>query len=139
MQGRRRRGERMSVNSEINVVSLIDVMMLLMIVFMIAAPMMQGGVDVQLARAQGQPLEAKGGVVVTVDHEGTIYIDRQAVTLVEFQGSIKAIADREGRDGVFVRADGRTTMDQIAPVLAALSANGIPQAGLVFEPVETRR
>ncbi len=129
----------MSVNSEINVVSLIDVMMLLMIVFMIAAPMMQGGVDVQLARAEGQPLEAKGGVVVTVDREGTIFIDRQAVTLAEFEGSIKAIADREGRDGVFVRADGRTTMDQIAPVLAALSANGIPQAGLVFEPVETRR
>lgn len=129
----------MAVNSEINVVSLIDVMMLLMIVFMIAAPMMQGGVDVQLARAQAQPLEAKGGVVVTVDREGTIFIDRQAVTLAEFEGSIKAIADREGRDGVFVRADGRTTMDQIAPVLAALSANGIPQAGLVFEPVETRR
>jgi biopolymer transport protein ExbD/biopolymer transport protein TolR len=128
----------MAVNSEINVVSLIDVMMLLMIVFMIAAPMMQGGVDVQLARAQAQPLEAKGGVVVTVDSKGIIYIDRQAVTLSEFQGSIKAIADRDGRDGVFVRADGRTTMDQIAPVLAALSANGIPQAGLVFEPVDAR-
>jgi biopolymer transport protein ExbD len=92
-------------------------------------------VDVQLARAQGQPLQAKGGVVVSVDAEGTIYIDRQAVSLPEFEGSIKAIADREGRDGVFVRADGRTTMDQLAPVLAALSANGIPQAGLVFEPV----
>lgn len=135
MHGRRRRSDRMAVNAEINVVSLIDVMMLLMIVFMITAPMLQGGVDVQLARAQGQPLQAKGGVVVSVDAEGTIYIDKQAVSLVEFEGSIKAIADREGRDGVFVRADGRTTMDQLAPVLAALSANGIPQAGLVFEPV----
>ncbi len=135
MHGRRRRSDRMAVNAEINVVSLIDVMMLLMIVFMITAPMLQGGVDVQLARAQGQPLQAKGGVVVSVDADGTIFIDRQAVSLVEFEGSIKAIADREGRDGVFVRADGRTTMDQLAPVLAALSANGIPQAGLVFEPV----
>lgn len=135
MHGRRRRSDRMAVNAEINVVSLIDVMMLLMIVFMITAPMLQGGVDVQLARAQGQPLQAKGGVVVSVDAKGTIFVDRQAVSLVEFEGSIKAIADREGRDGVFVRADGRTTMDQLAPVLAALSANGIPQAGLVFEPV----
>jgi biopolymer transport protein ExbD/biopolymer transport protein TolR len=139
MHGRRRRSDRMMVNAEINVVSLIDVMMLLMIVFMITAPMLQGGVDVQLARAQGQPLQAKGGVVVSVDREGTIYIDRQAVSLAEFEGSIKAIADREGRDGVFVRADGRTTMDQLAPVLAALSANGIPQAGLVFEPVARPR
>jgi biopolymer transport protein TolR len=135
MTGRRRRSDRMTVNAEINVVSLIDVMMLLMIVFMITAPMLQGGVDVQLARAAGQPLEARGGVVVSVDREGTIFIDRQAVSLTEFAGSIKAIAAREGRDGVFVRADGRTTMDQLAPVLAALSANGIPQAGLVFEPV----
>lgn len=138
MPGRRRRGERMSVNSDINVVSLIDVMMLLMIVFMIAAPMMQSGVDINLARAQGQPLEAKGGVAVSIDGEGTIYIDRDPVTLVEFQGSIKAIAERKGPDGVYLRVDGRTTADQMAPVLAALAANSVP-VGFVFEPVETRR
>jgi biopolymer transport protein TolR len=138
MQGRRRRGDRMSVNSEINVVSLIDVMMLLMIVFMIAAPMMQSGVDVDLAKAQGQPLESKGAVSVTIDDDGTIYIDRDPVTLAEFQGSIKAIADRKGPDGVYLRLARRATAEQMAPVLTVLSANGI-QTGFVFEPVEARR
>lgn len=128
----------MAVNSEINVVSLIDVMMLLMIVFMITAPMMQSGVDVDLAKAQGQPLEAKGGVAVTIDDDGTIYIDRQAVTLAEFQSSIKAIADRKGPEGVYLRLARRATAEQMAPVLTVLSANGI-QTGFVFDPVETRR
>ena len=129
----------MGVNAEINVVSLIDVMMLLMIVFMIAAPMMQGGVDVALPKAQAQSLDAKSGVVVTIDRDGQIFIDRDRVTLAEFQGSIKAIADKQGRDGVFVRADGKAMWDMIAPVLSALSTNGIEQAGLVFEPVESPR
>jgi biopolymer transport protein TolR len=137
--GRRRRGDRMAVNAEINVVSLIDVMMLLMIVFMIAAPMMQGGVDVSLPKAQAQALDPRSGLVITIDREGQIFIDRDRVTLAEFEGSIKAIAERQGRDGVYVRADGKAAWDMIAPVLSALSTNGIDQAGLVFEPLESRR
>ena len=61
---RRGRGERTPLNAEINVVSLIDVMMLLMIIFMITAPMMQGGIDVSLPRATARPLHAKSALVV---------------------------------------------------------------------------
>ncbi len=129
----------MAVNAEINVVSLIDVMMLLMIVFMIAAPMMQGGVDVSLPKAQAQPLEAKSGLVISVDATGRIFIDRDEVTLDEFAGSIKAIADRQGKDGVYVRADADARYGDIMRVLAALTANGITDAGLVVEPEERRR
>ena len=65
---RRGRGrERLALNAEINVVSLIDVMMLLMIIFMITAPMMQGGVDIALPKAEARPLESKSGLTVTVD------------------------------------------------------------------------
>ena len=64
---RRRGRDRLVLNAEINVVSLIDVMMLLMIIFMITAPMMQGGVDISLPKAQARPLESKSGLTVTVD------------------------------------------------------------------------
>ena len=57
----------MALNAEINVVSLIDVMLLLLVVFMITAPLMQGGVDVALPRAQARPLEQRSGLVVTVN------------------------------------------------------------------------
>jgi biopolymer transport protein ExbD/biopolymer transport protein TolR len=129
----------MAVNAEINVVSLIDVMMLLMIVFMIAAPMMQGGVDVQLPRAQAQPLEAKGGLVISVDQAGRIFIDRQEVSFTEFEGSIKVIADRAGRNGVYVRGDKDGAYGNVVRVLAVLTANGITDVGLVAEPEEVRR
>ena len=59
----RRRRQRLDLNAEINVVSLIDVMMLLMVIFMITAPMMQGGVDISLPRAEARPLDPKSGLV----------------------------------------------------------------------------
>jgi len=139
MHSRRKRSDRMSVNAEINVVSLIDVMMLLMIVFMIAAPMMQGGVDVQLPSADTQPLQPKSALVVSIDQTGRIFIDRDEVTYEEFVGSIKAIADKKGQDGVYVRADGRAVVEQLVRVIGALRASGVTDIGLVAEPEEARR
>ena len=93
---RRRRGERMELEAEINVVSLIDVMMLLMVIFMIPAPMMQGGVDVALPRAQARPLSSKSGLVVTVRRDGQVYVDDAPVSLAEFRASFKSLAERRG-------------------------------------------
>ena len=62
----RRRRARVALNADINVVNLIDVMLLLLVIFMITAPMMQGGVDIALPKAEARPLESKGGLVVTV-------------------------------------------------------------------------
>jgi biopolymer transport protein TolR len=70
---RRSRGERSPLNADINVVSLIDVMMLLMVIFMITAPIMQGGVDVTLPKAAAAPLEPKSGLVVSIDRAGHIF------------------------------------------------------------------
>jgi len=85
--GRRSRAGRLPLNADINVVSLIDVMMLLMVIFMITAPMMQGGVDIALPQAQARPLEAKNGLVVTVDRGGNILVDENKLTYVEFRAS----------------------------------------------------
>ncbi len=136
---RRRRGDRMAVNAEINVVSLIDVMMLLMIVFMIAAPMMQGGVDVQLPKADVQPLDAKTGLVVSIDRERRIFVDRTEVTLEELAGSVKALTAQKGSEGVYLRADGVVNYELILQVMGALAAGGVENLGLVGEPLEARR
>jgi biopolymer transport protein TolR len=135
---RRRRGERMGVNGEINVVSLIDVMMLLMIIFMITAPMMQGGVDISLPTAQVQPLEPKSGLVVTVDKDGRIFVDKTSLTFAEFEGSIKALSDKKGGGGVYLSADERVPYGQVVRIVAAMKARGITEVGLVAEPEENR-
>ena len=74
MAGRRRR-HRFELNADVNVVSLIDVMLLLLVIFMITAPMMQGGVDITLPKAESKPMESKDAVAITVHRDGSIYVD----------------------------------------------------------------
>ena len=124
----------MVVNGEINVVSLIDVMMLLMVIFMITAPMMQGGVDVSLPRADVKPLEPKSGLVVTVDRDGRIFVDQTALSFEEFSGSVKALHERKGGGGVYVRADEAASYGVVLRLVAAMKAQGIAEVGLVAEP-----
>ena len=128
----------MAVNGEINVVSLIDVMMLLMVIFMIAAPMMQGGVDVALPQASVRPLEAKNGLVVTVRANGEIFVDDLAMSYAEFAGSVKGLSDAKGGGGVYVKGDSSASLGSFVRVLGALTAAGITDVGIIAEP-EPRR
>lgn len=130
---RRRRGG-LPLNADINVVSLIDVMMLLMVIFMITAPMMQGGVDIALPRAEARPLEARSSLVVTVDHTGQIYIDENRFTYPEFRASFKALASRRGQQGIYLRADQGVPYGTVVQVLAVMRAAGVGDVGLVAEP-----
>ena len=136
---RRGRGERTPLNAEINVVSLIDVMMLLMIIFMITAPMMQGGVDVSLPKAAARPLNAKSSLVVSVTRDGRIFVDEDRLSLAEFRGSIGRLAAMAGRDGVYLRADQGASYGRVVEVLAIMRASGIVNIGLVTEPENVDR
>ena len=135
----RRRRERMGLNAEINVVSLIDVMMLLMVIFMITAPMMQGGIDISLPKAEARPLEAKSGLVVTVDREGKIHVDEIVLSFSEFRATFRALAADRGRDGVYLRADAGVPYGQVVRVLAVMRASGTPDVGLVAEDDDGKR
>lgn len=136
---RRGRGDRTPLNAEINVVSLIDVMMLLMIIFMITAPMMQGGVDVSLPKAEARPLNSKSGLVVSVTRNGTIYADEVRLSLAEFRGSFKALAAQAGREGVYLRADKDVPYGRVVEVLAIMRAAGVGSIGMVAEPEDVAR
>ena len=134
----RRSRSRMPLNGEINVVSLIDVMMLLMVIFMITAPIMQGGVDVALPKAEARPLEPKQGLVVTVNRRGEIFVDQTRLTYAEFRASFRALASRRGRDGVYLRADQGVPYGTVVRVLAVMRTAGVGDVGLVAEPEDVR-
>ena len=136
---RRGRGERTPLNAEINVVSLIDVMMLLMIIFMITAPMMQGGVDVSLPKAEARPLNSKSALVVSVTRDGTIFADDVRLTLSEFRGSFPALAAQTGREGVYLRADKDVPYGRVVEVLAIMRAAGVANIGMVAEPEDVAK
>jgi biopolymer transport protein TolR len=135
----RRRRERLEINADINVVNLIDVMLLLLVVFMITAPMMTGGVDIALPRAEARPLESKSGLTVTVTRAGEIFVDETRMSMGEFRAAFAAIASRRGRQGLYLRADSNVPYGTVVQVLAVMRAAGIGDVGLVTEPVEIAR
>jgi biopolymer transport protein ExbD/biopolymer transport protein TolR len=134
----RRRRERFALNADVNVVSLIDVMLLLLVIFMITAPMMQGGVDITLPAAQAKPLESKGGLSVSVNRAGEIFIDNTKYTLAEFRVVFPVMAKNRTRNGVYLRADRSVGYGVVAQLLAIMNANGVSNVGLVTEPEEIR-
>ena len=131
---RRRRREGLPLNSEINVVSLIDVMLLLLVIFMITAPMMQGGVDVVLPKADAKALEPKSGLVVTVDRSGMVYVDETKMTLAEFRVAFRSMASKKAKDGVYLRGDAGVAYGTVTQVLAIMRAAGVSDIGLVTDP-----
>mgnify|MGYP003439274251 FL=1 len=129
----------MNLNADINVTSLVDVAFVLLIIFMIAAPLMTGGVDVQLPQAEARPLPSKEGMVVSVDREGRIFIDQTRVTYNDFRVTFRALVESRKPSGVFLRADKRVPYGDVVRVLAVIRSSGIKDVGLVAEEEEQAR
>ena len=124
------RGE-MQFNADVNVTSLVDVMLVLLIIFMITAPMMQGGVDVELPRAEARPLSPKEGMVVSVNRDGRIYVDQTPVSYSDFRITFRSLVATRKPTGVYLQADNRVTYGQVVRVLAIIRGAGISNVGLV--------
>ena len=137
-QGMRGAGELAPV-ADINVTSLVDVAFVLLIIFMITAPMMQGGVDVQLPRAEAKPLQAKQGLVVSVDQQGRIFVDQTALSYSDFRAAFPAIVAKRHPTGVYLQSDRRVPYGDVVRVLAVMREAGVADVGLVAEPEEIQR
>jgi biopolymer transport protein ExbD/biopolymer transport protein TolR len=135
---RARRRHRFELNADVNVVSLIDVMLLLLIIFMITAPMMQGGVDISLPPADAKPMESKEGLAITVNRAGEIFVGNDKFTLREFRVVFKSLAENRSRKGVYLRADRGVDYGTVAQLLSIMRAAGVSDIGLVMDPEEIR-
>ncbi|MGQ0703225.1 MAG: ExbD/TolR family protein [Gemmatimonadales bacterium] len=119
--GRRR---RLLPNADINVTSLVDIAFVLLIIFMITAPMMQGGVPLELPRAASQPLTPRESITVDVNRRGEIFVDQTRVTYDEFRASFRALVAKRGTSNVIFRADRRASYGNAVRVLAAMRQVG---------------
>jgi biopolymer transport protein TolR len=135
---RRGKRDRFDLNADVNVVSLIDVMLLLLVIFMMTAPMMQGGVDIALPSTESKPLESKEGLAITVNSAGQIFIDQEKYTLGEFRVVFRGLAQNRTKNGVYLRADKGVDYGIVVQLLAIMNANGVSNVGLVTEPEEIR-
>jgi biopolymer transport protein TolR len=136
--GLRGRGEP-PLLADINVTSLVDVAFTLLIIFMITAPIMQGGVDVQLPRVEARPLQPKEGMIVSVDSRGRIFVDDSPLSLEEFRAAFPAMVRARKPTGIYLRGDARVDYGQVVRVLAVMRAAGVGDVGLVAEAEELGR
>ncbi|MBP9182737.1 MAG: protein TolR [Fuscovulum sp.] len=131
---RRRRGTAAAM-SEINVTPFVDVMLVLLIIFMVAAPMLTVGVPVELPEtaANALPTEQEEPLTITITAEGDLMIMANPVADAELIPKLKAIAAERTSDKVFLRADGRLPYERVAQVMGALNAGGFNNIGLVTD------
>ena len=135
----RRRRHRFELNADVNVVSLIDVMLLLLVIFMITAPMMQGGIDITLPSTEAKPIESKDGLTVTVNRTGQIFVGEERYgSLAEFRIVLKSLPKNRTRNGVYLRADKSVDWGLIAQVMAAMNAAGVTDVGLITQAEEIK-
>jgi biopolymer transport protein TolR len=121
--------------SEINVTPFVDVMLVLLIIFMVTAPLIQQGIDVELPKTQSDALKNKEEpLVVTVKREGDLYVQGVEVPIDGLEEKLQAIFAARGDKEVFLRADTKVAYGSVARTLAAIRRAGARRVGMVTEP-----
>ena len=121
--------------SEINVTPFVDVMLVLLIIFMVTAPMMQQGLDVDLPETTTQPMHLKDdSLVLTVKKDGTVLIANAVVKPEELREKLKSILEGRESEDIFLRADKEAPYGAVVKVMAAAREGGAKTLGVVTEP-----
>lgn len=120
--------------AEINVTSLVDVMTVLLIMFMIIAPITISGLDVRVPRTESAPLPSNEAVVVSLDREGRVFVDQVEVRSEALDQVLAQVKSSRGVEQVYVRADEAVAYGLVAQVMGGIREAGFTDVGLVFEP-----
>jgi biopolymer transport protein TolR len=133
-RGRRRRRGRGRALSEINVTPLVDVMLVLLIVFMVSAPLLTVGVPVELPKTEAAAMqEQTEPLTVSIRADGTLFLGESPTPFAELGGRLKALAGAGLNKPIYVRADGRAPYERVAQVMARLQAAGFTSIGLITD------
>ena len=127
------------LSADINVTSLVDVAFTLLVIFIITAPILQGGIEVQLPRAEAAPITQSDGVIVSITKDGTIYIGEVAVQSVEdFLTIYPQIMEQKKSGEAYLKADREVPYGEVMQVLGLMKSLDVAEVGLVIDP-EPRR
>ncbi len=128
-------GRRRAAMSEINVTPMVDVMLVLLIIFMVTAPLIQQGVDVNRPKSQSEGLTSdEERLVGAMKRNGTVFVERADVALPDLESKMRTIFEARGNKEVFLRADTKIAYGKVAKALSALRRAGATRVGMVTEP-----
>jgi len=130
--GRRRR--RRTLNAEVNIINLVDVVLVLLIIFMVTAPMMQGGVEVRLPKAATTPISNRDALTISVTKDGRVAIEDQILSVNDFRAMLPGVVARKSPKAIYIRADADGRNGELLRVLGIVRGTGVTSVGLVAEP-----
>jgi len=116
--------------SEINVTPFVDVMLVLLIIFMVTAPLLQQGIDVNLPQAKGKEISPTERLIITIKRDGKIYIGKTVTDINSLKSKLSSMSGKE----VFLKADKEIPYGMVVEVIGELRESGIERLGMVTEP-----
>ena len=129
-----RRRNRNVLNSDINITPMVDVMLVLLIIFMVAAPMLVAGVNVDLPETSASPVSGQDEpLAVTVDKNGDVYIQETKIDIAELTPKLRAITQEKMDTRIFIRGDQAINYGKVIEVMGAINAAGFTKVALVTE------
>ena len=140
--GRIRGGRRSSaVMSDINVTPLVDVMLVLLVIFMITAPLLTAGVSIDLPKAKAKPISQQDNkpLEISIDGRGTAFIGETKFTDEELTAKLTAMAQEAPDTRVYIRADHKLDYGRVMAVMAAVNASGFTKIALVTDPTDGKK
>ncbi|MBT1070757.1 protein TolR [Pelotalea chapellei] len=131
------RNDNRGIMAEINVTPLVDVMLVLLVIFMVTAPMMQQGVQVNLPKADTKAMTpAEETVVVSVDKNGKIYINKDEVPAGDLRERLTTLFASRSKKEIFLKADAGVPYGEVVKTMADIKGAGIERLGMVTEPAQ---
>lgn len=130
--GKRRRAKRHMPVSEINVTPFVDVMLVLLIIFMVAAPLLTVGVPIDLPETQAKSLQPETQpITISVNQEGKVYIQESEIAVDDILAQLEAIAQNGYEERIYVRGDRSADYGTVMKIMARISSAGYKKIGLV--------
>lgn len=120
--------------SEINVTNLVDVMFVLLVIFMLVAPLMKHGIDVDLPKVSTKGIDLKDELVITVDRDRRIYLDEKRISLDSLEKRLQEICEARPDTTIFLKADKQIPYGFVVRIMGRVRKAGIEKLGMVTEP-----
>jgi len=125
--------------AEINIIPLVDVVLVLLVIFMVTAPMLYRGMDINLPRSSSNTIKPEERVVLTVERDRRVYVDKELIPLAQLPQKMGALHRKNPDVSVFLRADQDVPYGTVVQVMDSIKKAGIVKLGMVTDPVIEER
>ncbi len=125
--------------AEINVIPLVDVVLVLLVIFMVTAPMLYRGIDINLPKSATNTIKPEMRAVLSIERDQRLYLDKDPVSIVQLERKLRALKDQSSEVSIFLRADREVPYGTVVQVMDSIKKAGIEKLGMVTDPTGAER